>query len=134
MGAQSETGNERRENSQFTISKKYIFGFLIIVLLTGLAIWYFFLKANPFQPVAGTYCGVQSGASYCYELKDDGTYVLRVTREGSDDEYTFESKYTVSDNEINIDTPNEQIGQRTVFHIEGDKLCAGDNCLFVKQS
>ena len=133
MGVQSETRNDRREGSQFTISRRYIFGFLIIVLFAGLAIWYLFFRASPFLPVAGTYCGVQSGTSYCYELKDDGTYALHVKREGSDAETTFESKYSIDGSELSIDTPNEQIGQRTIFTIQGDKLCAGDNCLFVKQ-
>lgn len=105
----------------------------IVAMIVALLVWYFFLKSSPYDPIAGTYCSDASGSSYCYELKDDGTYVLKVKFAGSDREDTFESQYRINDNELNLDSPNEQIGKRTIFTIEANRLCANGECLFVKQ-
>ncbi|MFA6000662.1 MAG: hypothetical protein WC828_00900 [Thermoleophilia bacterium] len=116
------------------IERKYLYGMIAIVaLISALLAWYFFLKASPYAQVVGTYCSNSAGSSYCYELKDDGTYSLNVKRAGTDRQDTFESQYRIKDNEINLDSPNEQIGKRTIFTVEGNRLCADGECLFVKQ-
>ncbi len=115
------------------ISRNYIYGIIAIVVLTGVLItWYFFIRTTPFHLVTGTYCGSEPGSGYCYELKDNGTYILRVTKEGSDRDITFESQYRVQGNEISIDSPNDQLGRRTIFTLEGNRLCANGDCRFVK--
>ncbi|MFA5809308.1 MAG: hypothetical protein WC935_03085 [Thermoleophilia bacterium] len=116
------------------IERKYLYGMIAIVaMIVALLVWYFFLKSSPYETVVGTYCSSSSGSSYCYELKNDGTYVQRIKLAGSNREDTFESQYRIKDNEINLDSPNEQIGKRTIFTVEGDRLCANGECLFVKQ-
>lgn len=105
----------------------------IVAVIVALLVWFFFIRSSPYDPVAGMYCSNSFGSSNCYELKDDGTYVQRVRLAGADREDTFESQYRIKDNEINLDSPNEQIGRRTIFTVEGNRLCANGECLFVRQ-
>ena len=115
------------------LSRNYLYAIVAISIFTaGLLAWYFFLKPNPFSAVAGTYCSYEPGSSLCYELKDDGTFIMRVRKEGTVDEYSFESIYTVEGNKLNIDSPNLQVGRKTVFTVEEGKLCADGDCRFTR--
>ena len=105
----------------------------IVALTVVLLVWFFFLRANPYSPAAGSYCSIESGSSYCYELRDDGTCTLRVKKEGSDKDTTFDSRYTVVGNGLNLDSPNEQIGKRTIFTLQENRLCVNGDCRFVRQ-